>query len=417
MDDTQPTTPAEQAASDREPSPEELARMEVAWPKMPAGLELDPRSAVTRYLMSSPSLAAIFLEIAEETAEPPITPHTQKLNAGIIQNFQRWCEHTGRTVKDQGPEELTPEALGVAMLEWLQWRAEPCESTHPLVATAGKAVKPGERQPGPLKTLAAVKAALVWWLTANGLDTEIADAARVFAKKHNAAAEPPRPARGLTDDEYNKVVEGLLGGKLVSARNRFVQEGWHLVMLAQISFAVAGSARTGEPALLHQDHLKEATDEKLVFTIPNTKTDERTFTLWARSDALCPVWNLHRLVDFCNKQGWDRDGWIFPTVDLRRTRRNPLSTPSSKRSGENWNKVAQACGVYSPELDSSLLATAHTHRATLLCRAITEDDWTDIDKLQLGGWKNLATAAGYGDRNHDPLALVGQLAADIKADA
>jgi hypothetical protein len=415
MDHTEQATPAEQEIWEREPSPGELAQMDTAWPKMPAGLELDPHSAVTRYLMSRPTLAASIAEIAKEMAEPLITPKTQKRYEGCFENFRRWCERTERTVGKQGPEELTDEALGVAMLEWLQWRVEPCESTHPLVATAGKKAKPGERKPEPMNKLQNLKGALLWWLEANGLDTKIADAASVFAKKHNADAEAPKPARGLTDDEYKAIVEALLDGKIITSTNPKVQEGWHIVMLAQIAFAVAGSARTGEPALLHQDNLIEATDEKLVFTEPGTKTGEREFTLDARSDVLCPLWNLHRLVDFCNKQGWDRDGWIFPTVNLNRTMSDPLAKPSAHQVGTNWNRVAEAAGVRQIE-GSELLATAHTHRSTLIVRARSEDDWSDFDKLALGGWKNLATAAGYADRNHDPLELGGQLAADIKAD-
>jgi integrase len=415
MDHTEQATPAEQEIWEREPSPGELAQMETDWPKRPAGLELDPHSAVTRYLMSFPTLAASIAAIGQEMAEPLIAPKTQRLYERYFENFRRYCEHTKRP----SPEDLTDEALGVAMLEWVQWRAEPCESTHPLVIKADKSetgAKTGERKPEPMKNLKHLKGALLWWLEANGLDIKIADAASVFAKKHDADAEPSKPARGLTDDEYKTIVDVLLDGKIVTSTNPAVTEAWHIVMLAQIAFAVAGSARTGEPALLHQDNLIEATDEKLVFTEPGTKTGERTFTLDARSDVLCPVWNLHRLVDFCNKQKWDRDGWIFPTVRLNRPLSDPLSKPSVGQVCVNWNRVAVAADVRQVE-GSELLATAHTHRSTLICRAITEGDWSDIDKLQLGGWKSLATAAGYADRNHDPHELVGQLAADIKADA
>ena len=78
MDHTEQATPAEQEIWEREPSPEELAQMEAGWPKMPAGMELDPQSAVTRYLMSFPTLAASIAEIGQEMAEPLTTPKPKR---------------------------------------------------------------------------------------------------------------------------------------------------------------------------------------------------------------------------------------------------------------------------------------------------------------------------------------------------
>lgn len=367
-------------------------------PTLPAPLDalVDPRSRGDVFVLAQfePAIAAVDPSLL--VAQPP--PGSENR----IMLFERWLRLHRYTDEGRNSFELPAGQLSAAITEYIIWRARPVSDDHPLLMyPAGEENAPVRRErirtPGWRQSTSGGKKhtlyhdlkALRWWAERHGLPDDLCDGAESVP----AAESMPRRSLLLTDRQVTDIVRVLLDRRVpLSIGEVSRREAWHARQLAAFLIQLWGSLRVSELSKLEDRHLAAAEDH-LVVHVPRTKTGApRTFKLWLRDDAACPVAALVRWLEIARACGYRRGGLLLPRVLLRASPgQQPLGGPAPTTERTNFHRVLRAAGVRSEESDAEDWACQREHfgthglRALLPTRAV-EAGYSIGTIKQLGGW-------------------------------
>ena len=269
---------------------------------------------------------------------PPLGEQAQRALENTILNFTRFCVHEGVVVDINAVRHLPIEELRDAAERWLAWRVTDIGPTHALLGRGRgmRASRLGYRKPDVLRT------ALNRWALLNALDPVVTARAYLMS----SVSRPTVASAILTDEQLAAVVLALVAEGVVEAVNPAVTEAWHARQLAAIALSIAGSLRpTDELPMLREENILSLTDDVMRVQFPRTKhvPEGRLVTFHANPTMLCPLWALARFLDCCERNGWQRGGYLVPPVSLRR--RAPLMVGSQGNVlGESLGQILQHLG-------------------------------------------------------------------------
>lgn len=362
-----------------------LEALRAAWAQRYAPqLHLDPASELDRLLVTH--LDGPLAALEPYLLNPPLAASTRRNYERHIANFERWCVHGDLADDTRAVAQLPTAVLRVAVEQWLAWRVSDITPDHPLADRGW-----GGRRSKGLRDVEALQSAVKWWSLAHGLGDLLSNRARMITGR----PEPVRPARAPSDDELVAIIEALVGNEVVTALTPTITAAWHARQLAAVNIALAGSLRpNSEFVLLRDENVVVADGDALAVRLPRTKAQPagRLVHLHRRDDALCPVWSLARFLKMCDDAGWNRGGFLLPTVYRRRYQ--PLGKPSVGAALTNsFRLITDHLGI-TDDLDSGLRATPHGLRAVTPTKAFAAgmDVYT---VMALTGHVTVEGARGY----------------------
>lgn len=285
-----------------------------------APLRIDLARPLDRLLVEH--FGDILAEIPAQRLVSPLNGASTRAYENTVLNFKNFCVHEEIVADVDSVQDLPITVLRRAVERWLVWRASDISHEHPLVGH-GRGMRRSAR--GYAKP-AALRAALAHWAQVNGLPEVVTNHARMVA----APCRPTRQAEVLTDEQLATVVLALVEDAIVDAVTLDVTQAWHARQLAAIALSIAVSLRpTDELPKLREENILSLTDKSMTVRLPRTKSDRagRVVTMHANPTMLCPLWSLARFIDCCDRNGWQRGGYLLPPVS--RHRRSPLLVGSS----------------------------------------------------------------------------------------